>query len=496
MTKTDNNTLFWGFGLSDIECKKIESSAPGYRVRNFNASALPTDNEMEGETPFLIWIPGRVWVTLDDGFKSAILEWDPAQKVLLADARDDLDVERLLDLGFLSILRTPLAASKVQETLYRAREVHALYEDIVRMTREIALEREILSRKTDYLLFLNKFMARASESLNPATILTQARRDLCSLFAVSAVQGIFWADSDEEFVESEIFLTFQEDADIQEQWIEKLMENAARLSNIKVNSYQLTYLMDAEAKVAPPLEPGTDRAIMLPLKAGGKDFGTLALLTPTPVRLTKQQRDVLHSAVNHLGLALKNALLFREVKLKADHDGLTRIFNRQFFDNRFMEEMRRSTRYGQDISLMMLDLDHFKNINDTHGHQAGDLVLKEIGSLLMESLRTTDFAARYGGEEFAVILPHTGEEQAWLLAERLRRKVEKLNLKHDGKVLSVTTSIGVASLSATSFSRNPDLIKAADRALYLAKASGRNMVCTSDGCDDYSALLQEQQAGT
>lgn len=496
MSENNTNTLFWGLGLSDIECRKIESAAPGYHVRNFSAGTLPGDEDLADDAPFLIWIPTRVWTALDDDLKSAILEWDPAQKVLVADNKEVLDAERLLDLGFLSVLRFPLNANKVQETLYRAREVHTLYEDIVRMTREIALEREILSRKTDYLMFLNQFMAKASESLNPATILTQARRDLCTLFEVGAVQGIFWQESGTEFVESEIFLTFQEDADIQEQWVEMLLQSATRLSGVNVTSYQMTYLMDADAPSGNDARPTAGRVIMMPLKAGGKEFGSLALLTPEPVKLTRQQRDVLHSAVNHLGLALKNALLYREVKIKADHDGLTRIFNRQYFDRRIVEELQRSQRYGQDISLMMFDLDHFKDINDTYGHQAGDLVLKEIGSLLQDSLRTTDFAARYGGEEFAVILPHTGEEQAWLLAERLRRKVEKIRFNYDGREFSVTTSIGVASLSANSFARNPDLVKAADRALYLAKASGRNMVCTFDGCETHQDAPLEQQANS
>ena len=482
MTNTDN-TLFWGIGLSDIERRKLEASAPGYAVRNWPLGALPGDEDMEGDSPFLIWIPARVWSQLEPAYRSAVMEWDPPQKVLLATVDDPLDVERLLDQGFLSVLRLPLESDKVSEILYRAREVHALYDDIVRMTREIALEREILSRKTDYLIFLNDFMAKASQSLNPASILTQARRDLCTLFPVSAMQCIFWQHSAGETVESEIFLTFQEDSDAQEEWIEMLLESASRLSGKRVDGYQMTYLMDSDAGGA-GMAPQAGRVIMMPLKAGGDDFGTLALLTPEPVRLSRQQRDVLRSAISHLGLALKNALLYREVKLRADHDGLTRIYNRRFFDERLVDELRRAQRYGHDISLLMFDLDHFKAVNDTYGHQAGDMVLKEVGSLLIESLRSTDFAARYGGEEFTVILPHTDEEHAWLLAERLRRRVQKLSFSHEGKRFTVTTSIGVASLKPGGFRRNVDLVAEADRALYLAKASGRNVVCTTDGCHE------------
>lgn len=489
--KHKQNTLFWGLGLSDIENLKIKAATTNTTLKNFPAHELPKDEDMGGDAPFIIWIPYRQWLRLSADYRAALLEWEPAQKVLLLDGEEDIDTEELLDLGFLTVLKRPITEAKVRDTVARAEEVHSLYADIMRMTQEIALEREILSRKTDYLLFLNNFMARVSESLNPATILATARRDLCELFPVSAAQAIFWQQTGENYHEAEVFMAFHDDSSAQEEWLELLLESAKKISGHEISSYQMTYVMEAD--VADPeadLSPSPGKVILMPLRAGGKDYGCLALLTHEPVRLTKQERDVLHSAVSNLGLALKNALLYREVKLRADHDGLTRIFNRRYFDERLIEEMSRAQRYGQDISLMMFDLDHFKHVNDTYGHQAGDLVLKEMGALLQETLRSTDFAARYGGEEFAVILPHTGEANAWQLAERLRRKVERLQFTSEGTMFKVTTSIGVASFTPGSFSRNTDLLKQADKALYQAKASGRNMVCTFSNCDEYG--LQEE----
>ncbi len=496
MPTNDAHTLFWGLGLSDLDRKRIEGAVPGCRLRNWPEAALPGESDMDEETPFLIWIPLRVWDRLDEAGRAAILEWDPPQKVLLMDDGGEADLETFIDLGFLTVLRRPLADAKITEAVRKGGEVHALYEDIMRMTREIALEREILSRKTDYLLFLNRFMARVSESLNPATIISQARKDLSELLPVVAAQGIFWHDLGGEFVESEIFLALHEDNALQEQWIEILLESASRLSGTRVESYQMTYLMDGEAVAEEAdLTPRDGRLIMLPLKAGGQDFGCLALLTSETVRLTRQQRDVLHSAVSHMGLALKNALLYREAKLRADHDGLTRIFNRRYFDERIVEEMTRAQRYGQDISLLIVDLDHFKRVNDTYGHQAGDLVLKEVGALLTETLRSTDFAARYGGEEFAVILTHTGQTHAWQLAERLRAKVEKLRFEHEGSRFQVTASIGVSAMERGTFSRNADLIRAADKALYRAKESGRNRVCLAGSCEFSAGAEARESAG-
>lgn len=484
MSDSNKNTLYWGLGLSDLDVRRIESAVPGCMLRNWPESAIPGDAEMEEETPFLVWIPLRVWERLDDEAKADILDWDPPQKVLIVDSEGEADLEEYIDIGFLTVLRRPLEHAKISDALRKADEVHSLYEDIMRMTREIALEREILSRKTDYLLFLNRFMASVNESLNPATIISQARKDLNELLPISAAQGIFWHEMSPGLVESEMFLAFHEDSAVQEQWIELLLASARRISGIQVEGYQLTYLMDADAVAeGADLNPAQGRLIIMPLKAGGHAFGCLAMLAEEAVRLTRQQRDVLHSAVNHLGLALKNALLYREVKLRADHDGLTRIYNRQYFDERLVEELSRAQRYGQDISLLIFDLDHFKAVNDTYGHQAGDIVLKQVGTMLQETLRSTDFAARYGGEEFAVILPHTSETHAWQLAERLRRKIEKMSFSFEGRQFTITASAGVASLTPGSFSRNIDLLRAADKALYEAKNEGRNRVCLAGTCE-------------
>ncbi|GAB6176510.1 GGDEF domain-containing protein [Desulfobaculum senezii] len=485
MQHNDNRTVLWGFGLNDIDRKKIEAEAgDSYTLLNWPGSALPENGQVEREQPFLVWIDYGVWTTLDDDRKAAILDWETTQKVMVVGANADApSPEVFLDHGFLSMVTSPLKTASIQDTLVKGIEVHNLYDDIMRMTREISLEREILSRKNSYLLFLNRIMTRAVESLNPATILAQARQDLNMLMPVQAAQCIFWTENGRENIEAELFLAFHEHNTVQEAWVELMLKTAAKLSGSHVDSYQLTFLMDAATTdEGEDLSPRPGQVVLLPLKAGGIDFGCLALLTKEPVRLGKEQRDVLHSAVNHLGLALKNALLYREVKIRADHDGLTRIYNRQYFDEHLVDELKRAQRYHQEISLLMLDLDHFKAINDTYGHQAGDLVLREVGALLQETLRSMDFPARYGGEEFAVILPHTSEDKAWNLAERLRHKIARMRFSHKGRDFTVTASIGVASLAPGGFRKNIDILRQADRALYLAKASGRNMVCTTRGC--------------
>jgi GGDEF domain-containing protein len=399
--------LLWGLGLNDIERQRIVAGAGmDYILRDWPVAILPAAGDVERDRPFLVFIPSRVWTALPQELHSTILDMEPLQKVLLIEPNHPvLDYAALLARDFLSLLPCPLTEEKVCGVLTRAAEAAAIYEDILRMTREIALEREILAFKSDALVFLNRTLSRAVESLNPATILAQAREDLNMLLPVAAVQGAFWNAPGGGAAEAEIFLCFQEQAADQDQWVEFLLKSAGKLSGSSMHGYQLTFLMDGAAEGAGDLSPQPGRVVLLPLKAGGQTFGCLALLLAGEARLGKDQREVLRSAVNHLALALKNALLYREVKTRADHDGLTRIHNRQSFDERLVDELARHQRYGHDLSLLLMDLDHFKCINDTHGHQAGDLVLKEVGGLLNETLRSTDFAARYGGEEFAVILP-------------------------------------------------------------------------------------------
>jgi diguanylate cyclase (GGDEF)-like protein len=140
-------------------------------------------------------------------------------------------------------------------------------------------------------------------------------------------------------------------------------------------------------------------------------------------------------------------------------------------------EMYRAKRYKFPLTLLMADLDHFKKVNDTMGHLAGDYVLRETAELLKKSLRKSDVAVRYGGEEFAVLLPETPQEGAFILAERLREKLASSCFKYNEQAIYVTMSIGIAAHSPETDSSNADLIKKADTALYRAKEDGRNRCC-------------------
>jgi diguanylate cyclase (GGDEF)-like protein len=183
------------------------------------------------------------------------------------------------------------------------------------------------------------------------------------------------------------------------------------------------------------------------------------------------------SAMQHenLELLMRNRLL-SEVSAR---DSLTGLYNRWYVMEKIESEMNRSLRHGSPVALLMLDIDHFKRVNDTWGHSAGDMVLKTVGQVLRDSCRVYDVPGRYGGEEFCVVLPETKLGNTPAVAERIRTRVEGTAVRVEGSNVSVTASIGIAGVDAESAEAvltASALIDRADRALYLAKHRGRNRV--------------------
>ena len=187
------------------------------------------------------------------------------------------------------------------------------------------------------------------------------------------------------------------------------------------------------------------------------------------------ERELFHYLAEQAAVSIENVGLHETVERQAVTDELTGLFNRRRFQEAMATEVERSKRFGQPLGLVLLDLDDFKNVNDTYGHQQGDLVLREVARVLRETSREIDEPARYGGEELAVVLPGTDLEGAYNLAERVRAGIEELALPlldGDG-ILRVTASFGVATLPGSADDMR-DLVAAADEALYRAKRAGKN----------------------
>lgn len=222
----------------------------------------------------------------------------------------------------------------------------------------------------------------------------------------------------------------------------------------------------------------TQSELCIPLVSFGQVVGALCLESDRLNAFDEGDVPALESVADICANAIQNAHYFERVRHMAYVDGLTGVFNRRYFEIRVAEEIERAKRYTGAMSLIMVDIDHFKRLNDEFGHLMGDDVLRQISTIFTQNLRKVDVACRYGGEEFAIIVPETTGEDAYYVAEKLRKAIQAAVFP--GVPRPVTISAGVASYPANGEARD-ELIKAADEALYQAKQSGRNTVVASAG---------------
>jgi diguanylate cyclase (GGDEF)-like protein/PAS domain S-box-containing protein len=220
--------------------------------------------------------------------------------------------------------------------------------------------------------------------------------------------------------------------------------------------------------------------LCVPLVAQGETLGVLQLHGEPP---TGDREQLLGAFTEQLSLAIANLQLRETLRSQAIRDPLTSLYNRRYMDETLVRELSRVKRKGAPLSVIMIDIDHFKRLNDTAGHAAGDVLLKRVAQHLMASVRREDVACRYGGEEFALIMPELSLEGAVERAERLRREIEDLSVELNGdRVGPVTASFGVACCPTHGYSGEA-LLHLADKALYQAKSQGRNRVVAADAVD-------------
>jgi len=221
----------------------------------------------------------------------------------------------------------------------------------------------------------------------------------------------------------------------------------------------------------------TKSLMCVPIKINEQVLGVIELVNKTtgePFR--KEDLDLLIRLVDLAAIAVERASLYQKMTELAITDDLTKLFNTRYLNRTIEVEIQRSTRYNSSVSLIFMDIDYFKRINDHYGHLIGSKVLVEIGQLLLKSLRSVDIVARYGGDEFVIVLPQTPPGAAAQIAERMRKSVEHNTfLKKEGYALKLTASFGVASYPESAKSKE-DLIRLADDAMYRVKYQTRNAV--------------------
>src|SRR3990167_449745 len=217
--------------------------------------------------------------------------------------------------------------------------------------------------------------------------------------------------------------------------------------------------------------------ITLPLVANGEDIGYASVVSHKPNAFNDEAVQRFFSVCYSLAIALRNARLFQSTKELSIMDSLTRIYNRQYFNGIVEKEFLRTHRYKHPLSLALIDIDNFKTINDTFGHQEGDKVLRQFANRIMGTIRNTDILARYGGEEFSIIMPLTDIEVGIIVMERLRVVIAGSLFPITRHDIQLTASIGLSSISGHHITSTKELIREADSAQYLAKKTGKNRVC-------------------
>ncbi len=248
------------------------------------------------------------------------------------------------------------------------------------------------------------------------------------------------------------------------------------LLELAVKNRGTIYVSDTKnyrSQVAPFKIDNMTSALILPMFYDKELLGILLIVSDIPDAFNIHQREILEVLSNQASISILNAKLHSEIERLALTDGLTGLFNHRHFQEKLSQEFNRLERFPEPLSLLIIDIDYFKKVNDIYGHQTGDQVLKKVANIIKKTIRNIDVPARYGGEEFAVILLGTNEKGGMKIAERLRKAVMNSKFYANDKEFSITISIGLSSYTKD-IRNKEELIERADKALYQAKNLGRN----------------------
>jgi diguanylate cyclase (GGDEF)-like protein len=316
-----------------------------------------------------------------------------------------------------------------------------------------------------------------SMSFEIKEIIESAGTNLPNLFDFSSF-GVLWKEG--------LLLYIYQDKSCPPSFTQDVVKNMVRVFSIlgeePADAGQLT--LQVEKRNFRPQQMVMDSKatlkshLTLPLAVEGEIIGCTSLNSDQPNAFDAQDLQFFSVIGYQMASTLKHFQRFNSVKSMAIYDTLTSLYNRRFFEERLGIETQKSFYGGTPLSLVMVDIDHFKKVNDTFGHLEGDKVLCKIASLLKDSVRKKDTVARYGGEEFVLILPGAGLEESAMIAERIRRLVENTPMQIIGQAqINLTVSLGISNFPIHRPNSKEELVKMADQALYEAKEEGRNRVC-------------------
>jgi two-component system, cell cycle response regulator len=376
-------------------------------------------------------------------------------------------------------LRGALCADRIEDRPFTPRDEEILKSAIAQVLRAIQNERVFVqlerSKREQAVLF------KASQALGAA--LTEDQVIEAGLSAAGAIARYDFAAItrfDAEKKQHSVMCAVGEGAEPVRGLTFK--DNASLTAMAVKNKHYLPYRGEFDGRqqtlyTSKVRMPDLRSVLVLPLVVREDAIGTLALATERSDAFPDTVRPTLQVLANQLAIALGNARAVKRLEEMATTDGLTGCLNKRAFLDELENKIRSAERFKKRLSLLVTDIDHFKSVNDTYGHATGDVVIKELGAILMRAKRETDRVARFGGEEFCVLCEETDTEGAVQLAERIRDELARHVFQTELGKLSVTCSIGVATYPHDA-KNGAELFEITDKALYAAKRGGRNRVCT------------------
>lgn len=400
--------------------------------------------------------------------------------VYLTAHTDAATVERAVQSGSFGYLIKPFDDNELQIALSMARAKHAMERELRRTQAELQATVAALERRNAELQVLH----RLASDLQLAT----TRADACVTLVVLLRQFFPHALG--------LLLLYRLHNDTLEpifSWGTQHMKSQALLARAcsALQRRQLEIRSNPHdcAHCIPDAFAGTQEVYCVPLASAQERVGVLLLSHPehpsantgSNGTTSADRRRLAAALADHASLGLSNVLLRDALREQAHRDPLTGLFNRRYLDEAMQREIARAHREAYPIALALLDIDHFKKINDNFGHSAGDTVLRVVANLLRDAVRSSDIVCRYGGEEFLIVMPLSNAEAVLDRTEQIRMAIKQLLIEHDNKLLpTLTVSAGITTLKPNEDQLQPALERA-DQALYVAKAAGRDRsVCVDD----------------
>lgn len=387
------------------------------------------------------------------------------------------NISEMLQKGAYAFIPRPVLGERVYDTILGGLEnrkafieILGMMDDLRVVNKRLRREKEALRTKNHESGFINQLSSEVAYDLNWDRILPRILEtgilgvvDL-KLFSILYRIGSTW----------NIALYLSEEK-ISRGTLDRLKEEMVNrffsVSKEKIPIKEtLLHLYPSNTKISSSTPVTFSNQLTLPLSLGGRVLGMMVVLPKDNVRFNKGTQELMSTITNILAMSLKNAQEYHRLKELAVTDGLTGIYNHKGFNEFLKREVQRAKRYHKPLSLIMIDVDNFKTINDTLGHQAGDYVLRELASCLKGAVRNTDIVARYGGDEFVIILPETEIKKAEGLTKRMIRSTKRHVFGWGPETIKVNITQGISSLSEIDKEKGEEeLVRVADSRLYEAK---------------------------